>query len=668
MSFFHWSRFYRPLRHQQYSLDIHHFASTLVLTPTLGEYANHPLSRRSLSQLTPALKQKSLVKPLPSREPTAFFGLTPHKSTKNEKDPKEHESLAEELTEKSKNNKLNAARRLLKESNHRTLDMYNTLLKGYAKQFMHFRNQKEVTSLVNEMCRNGIQPSSQTYMQILLGYFSLRNNNSNDIKRAKAWFKRFMTHEATVNYFDSHAIIRKFIQIMSTTGHRAMYFVVTTALEANIPFDEAMLYQAIKGCMAARHEPKAELILDFIRRRQYACTHPPTTRMYHALIRGYLDPHARFMLDRATKVFQLMLQDGIVADAEVYRTFVVAYTSVPLQDEETQKARLEMLQRLWQAMLAVSEEGRRVDEWIVQALCRYYIAQDALPEAEQLYWDMRKHGHKLTRFLVPDFCSLMIAFATRYQLPSAISLYYDMLTLGHRPGSKVKGSIICKTADKNNLELSKQLLDITKEVSDIQTDTMRTEDHCCAVLIRECVRMGDIQSAKNVFDTLEDAPESISIELARDAMIRAYMREKRLDKAEEIIAQKRVFLTDSLNAIVEGYASLARWDAVSRYMRHPPTPPTPRTHSIIVQSKILHGCVDEAHIYLSHVLKTHPLESMVASVQAVVAAYALKGQIKECHYWYSLMKKADIPQQQRDQAANVITRHCIPLNYENFLL
>ncbi|KAL0078967.1 hypothetical protein J3Q64DRAFT_1883787 [Phycomyces blakesleeanus] len=671
MSLFNGTHLYRQLlKHHRWVLE-QHLTSTLVLTPNNGKFGYRSITNAVLHAPPTKHNPHPIAEThLPGDTKTPLSsGLKKSGTTKKKKTLPTFDisAIENEIWEHLKRKDFSAAERafnnLLKTGTKPRVVVYNGFIKAHSLDFRHFRHQKAAEDIVNEMLKKGVQPNSETYMQILLGYSVYCDNDRKTLKRITHWFERFMAVEATNKYTRTHKKIKKLVEMMAPTNNRALYPMVRTALAAGILFDEDMLITAIKGCIVAERRELAEDLLSIARRRDYACVCSPTLPMYDILIREYLS--GKVELESATRIFQWMLEDGKVAGSNVYGYFLMGYSSTPLKEDEAAELRIETLQRLWQAMITMSSTesgGFKVDVNVLEKLCNYYVSQNALHEAEQMYWDLRKHQDVFERSLMPIFYNLIIKFSAKLQVPSAMTLYYDMLSRDHKPGSEVMCALISANAERNDIESAKQMLAITQEVYELENKGC-VPDMCYAVLMREYVRLGKLSEAEDVFRNFENSADSIPLELARDAMLRVYMRQNQIKKAEEIWRMKTEIITDSLNAMIEGYGRAGQWDNVASLLHNYGAQASPRTHEIVVQTRLLHGNITEAQSYLSSIMQQHMVASLIAPIQAIIASCAIDGRADDSRRWYKLLvSESDIPLEQKELATQVMTKFSISLN------
>ncbi|KAI9020162.1 hypothetical protein CLU79DRAFT_755974 [Phycomyces nitens] len=669
MSLFNGTNLYRQIwKHHRWVLE-QHLASTLVLTPNSGKFGYRNITNAVLQ--THPLRQNPL--PITKTHPPCDTKTPSISGPKKSGTPKKKtpptisiNAIEVEIWEHLKNKDFSAAKRALKNliqtGTKPRVVVYNGFIKAHCMEFRHFRHQKAAEDIVNEMIKAGIQPTSGTYMQILLGYSVHCDNRRNTLKRIKHWFDCFMAVEAIGGYNYTHRKIKKLLEMMAPTNNHALYPMVRTALAAGIPFDQDMWTTAIKGCVVAQRRELAEELLSIARRREYGTVCDPTSPMYDILMEGYLS--GKIELESATRIFQWMMEDGKVAGSNVYGYFLLGYSNAPLKGDETPELRIEMLRRLWQAMITMSsaKEGLGMDRNVLERLYEYYVSRDILDEAEQMYWDLRKHQKLFERCLVPIFYNLIIKFSEKLQVPSAMTLYYDMLSRDHKPGSEVMCALIAANAERNDLESAKQMLSITQEVYDSENKG-DVPEMCYAVLMREYVRFNNLSEAEEIFQKFENSPDSVPLELARDSMLRVYMRQKQIKKAEEIWQKKTEIITDSLNAMVEGYGRAGQWDDVARLLHNHGSQASPHTHAIVVQTRLFHGNITEAQTYLSTVLQKHMAASLVAPIQAILVSCAIDGRTDDSRHWYNLLlNEPDIPLEQKELASKVMTKFSISPN------
>lgn len=378
---------------------------------------------------------------------------------------------------------------------------YRHLIKAEAKHFYDIDRRKRAEILLNEMNRRGLCPDSNTYLQFLMGLALY----CPDKDLMMTWFRRFMDLEAEHGWKRTQQRVKLLVEMMASHGHPSTFAVFSDALDdAGLSFDVDTWNKTIRGCLYAGDFDAAEELLERLRKREDT---KPNLETYHTLMRGYLcqlplSPNHRprrqvVDLDAAIRLFQRMCDDGLSANLAIYESFFTAYTSYQMADDE--QLRIETLRRLWQVALNSvvivdhdkedSDKNNLLHDDILPSLFQFYMRHDVLNEAEQLYWALRQHRYPLSRRLLGEINSLIVAFAKRRHLPSALSLTYDFLAAGHWPSRRTVLAVIRCCSARGDLDSAKQLLDIMEEIrSQDPSSSSYISPVCYELLARERAR------------------------------------------------------------------------------------------------------------------------------------------------------------------------------------
>ncbi|KAI8393849.1 uncharacterized protein BYT42DRAFT_542046 [Radiomyces spectabilis] len=339
------------------------------------------------------------------------------------------------------------------------------------------------------MAIHGIEPTSQTYMQLLMGEILHKPVRRDTLRNIQSWFDKLLALEARRNYKRTGSKLKRIFTLMAYVGHPATRDLFLKSLSVNIKYDLDSWNLAILACARGGQLDAAEDLLQMLRRQSGTTADGPTLESYHHVIRGYLghydsshfDSPFRKQpdVDAAIRIFQLMLKDNVVADYTVYASFLKAYASDNLGLEADEELRIETLQRLWQAMMTMSEKDTvHFDDALLESLIDIFTRHNALSYAEQIYWDIRQREHPISRRNLSSIHQLIIAFARRVQLLSAMSLFYDLMACGHRPSSLVMCEIIRACGKRNDIELAEQMLSVVEETQKATDPILRVAKSC----------------------------------------------------------------------------------------------------------------------------------------------------------------------------------------------
>ncbi|KAI7881988.1 hypothetical protein K492DRAFT_236321 [Lichtheimia hyalospora FSU 10163] len=337
-----------------------------------------------------------------------------------------------------------------------TFNTFKHLIKWNAKGLYKPNRRRMAEKLVNDMLNLGITPGSSIWMELLMGQ---------------------AIHGLPLTYLDPFLVavadskrgahrIKKIVQLLSSRGHPALLTVVERTQES---IDVDTWNMAIKYSVFAGNMVTAESLFNTMPHRN--------ATSFHTLLRGYLEHRA---IDPAIRIFRSMIEKGITIEPDVYDAFILAYTdtskhhhgtsssttssststTIP-ENEDSIELRIETLRRLWRSM----RDRDHVPDHVLSRMFEFYLRHDALADAEQLYWDLREHHDRrpFGRRTEGWVSNMIMAFAGKRQLLSAISLTYDWIGLGYAPNSKAIIKLIKACHKRDDLAAAKQLLNIMEE-------------------------------------------------------------------------------------------------------------------------------------------------------------------------------------------------------------
>ncbi|KAI9486862.1 MAG: hypothetical protein EXX96DRAFT_550876 [Benjaminiella poitrasii] len=332
-----------------------------------------------------------------------------------------------------------------------TLYEYNKLLREHAKMFPK-RNKKQIEAiaLLEVMKQNGVCPNSQSYLQLVMGMSRQRHRTPQQNARLEQWFNAFFDLEIQKSDRPMSKF-KKAFHCLSYKGHpnlKAIFLKFYKWAGSNV--DVEFWRYAIAGCINAKQLDDAEELFHMSREKKKADIHS-----YQILIESYL--YFRD-LKAASRIFSLILEDKLEATRHVYIKFIEFYTTEPATPEI-----FVTLERLWQAMLMTTDTTQIVPKDIIQRLISYYQMHGQFAFAEQLYLDVRSRHQRLDQSCLVEMNRVIIGFADRKQLRSALSLCYDMLGEGYRISHTVLYRTISACIRVGDDEAAQQMLKIMEE-------------------------------------------------------------------------------------------------------------------------------------------------------------------------------------------------------------
>ncbi|KAI7905264.1 uncharacterized protein BX663DRAFT_315924 [Cokeromyces recurvatus] len=331
---------------------------------------------------------------------------------------------------------------------------YNKLIREYAKTFKkREKGQLEAISLLEEMKEKGVQPNSQTYLQLIMGLSRQRHRSHQQDARLERWFNEFFALEIK-NRHRPLFKIKKAFHTMSFRGHPNMKaFFLKFYNWAGDDVDVHCWHYGIAGCLNAKKLADAEELLHLSREKKKADIHS-----YQILIESYL--HFRD-IKSASRIFSLILEDKLEATYYIYAKFIEFYTTEPASPDI-----FNTLNRLWQALLITIPSTDWIPNDTIELLISYYQRHGQLAFAEQLFLDVKSRQQRLNSSCLIEMSRVIIGFADKKQLRSALSLCYDMLGEGYRLSHSAIYRTISACIKVNDQDAVKQLLNIMEEHQD----------------------------------------------------------------------------------------------------------------------------------------------------------------------------------------------------------
>ncbi|KAI8643572.1 hypothetical protein BD408DRAFT_414510 [Parasitella parasitica] len=326
---------------------------------------------------------------------------------------------------------------------------YSQRLKAYALRFKkREQSQVQASAIIKEMKQKGLQPSNQSYLQLLMGISLQRHRTHKQNKRMELWFDELLKLELVKR--NPWPKLKKAIIAMSFKGHpnmKAMFLKLDSLYTVQ---DSECWNAAIKGCVRDRQLQDAQELLVMARERRLT-----NSNSYQILIDMYL-----FLQDQpsASRIFSLMVEHSVAVDFSVFESFITYYISLPASSDNNQT-----LERLWQALLMTSTEN--IPHETIYKLLKYYGVHKNFASGEQLYLDLKSRQQRLDEKCVGELHKIIIGFSNERKLFSALSLMYDLLGQGYDPSSKVLCKILEGCIKRNDKDAARQIMSIVQEVS-----------------------------------------------------------------------------------------------------------------------------------------------------------------------------------------------------------
>ncbi|KAI8876882.1 hypothetical protein K501DRAFT_337803 [Backusella circina FSU 941] len=350
-------------------------------------------------------------------------------------------------------------------SKYAAYQAYNQIIKAHARQRHDSHRQRKASNLVEEMKKNGVTPSNQTYFQLILG---MSNNSKQDLLPL---FYEFLKLEGLKNYRRTPSKFKTIVRVVASQGHPQLLDMLTYTDQYCFELDKQTYTTAIVACALNENSlAMAEKLLHYARRKGKA-----EVAAYDILIRVHLTK--RQDLKSASQIFSTMSKDGLDATPSIYTSFIKTYIKEPKEENNDPSLRIETVRRLWQAMMMIYKK-QVPDISLITQMLGYYRRHGVLSDAEQLYLDTTKKMHiKLDRAALWEMNNLILAFLKRKQIHSVLSLHYDLLGLGYyRPNGYVMQEIIKLLCERGDKETAEQLIQITTETPNSNFDRSGLEE------------------------------------------------------------------------------------------------------------------------------------------------------------------------------------------------
>lgn len=509
----------------------------------------------------------------------------------------------------------------------------------------------EAHTLLDDMERHGITPTSQTYIQMLLGYI-IHTNAGATPSSSETWrlipslFDRLLHCERQQGYKRTHHKIKKLVEVMAGVGHASILPVMVASAKAGIRLELSIWNAALTGCIKGGNVDDGGQLLDLMR---HSSSQAPDSTSYRIVIGGYLRQRGAVDMDRAIEVLQHMLDDGVAADDRIYQDFLYAYLTPP-KDQPPGDSRLPTIQRLWQAMTMTT--GHRMDGRLLVMLLDYYMEHHGYAAMEQVYWDLRQRNASLSRRTAIYFFKAVTGFAQKQHLLSGISMFYDLVGNGHGANHAATSALLQACILRGQLDMAQQILDVVEETS----QTLASYSHY-ATMVQAYVQQGQLESASRLFEKachLEEerlSPRSSRTVLtAYQAMVLGYFRAQKPEMAESLLERYLRSQDASGNnngkmdqrlvgTMVEGFGLLeggaSKLDGFLD--RQDVEISTVGSTATLIQARLYHGDVIGAERALKRGLEHFDTRAMQSSIQGVLSGMALNGSVASCEYLANLL-------------------------------
>lgn len=360
--------------------------------------------------------------------------------------------LSAQLLNHLKHNRLQQAHVMIsKQPTPVPVHFYNYLLKGYAKNFRKAHTLERSLDVLTEMRLKGVEPSSQSYMQLIMG-LALRVTplNKEEEKWMQRWFDEFLRIESGNTY--PKKTFNKFKKLMRCVyykGHpnlKHMFYAVLNTFPTKLE-DVETWNLVIAGCIQSQRIRDAEQVLERARMEQVA-----NSTSFRMVIQAYL---VKGDQSSANRVLKHMLQDHIVADKATYEIFIQYCLT-----RKQKKTSIEMLKQLWQGVLMTTDRGDVIHPEITVLLTNYYKRRGALEEAEQMYLDMKYKQLIITKEHLQALNEIIIQFVNKQQYISAVSLIFDLVGQGYTLNQETITHITQSLEANNQFETIEQLTSV----------------------------------------------------------------------------------------------------------------------------------------------------------------------------------------------------------------
>ncbi|CAO0792891.1 unnamed protein product [Mucor circinelloides] len=333
----------------------------------------------------------------------------------------EHVKNSTLATEATSTNSIASDTIAMKTARCKQMHEYSQRLKAYALTFKkRDQGQLDALAIIEEMKQKGFQPTSQNYLQLLMGISLQRHRTHKQNRRMELWFEEFLRLELLKR--NPWPKLKKAVMAMSFKGHPNMKAMFLKLDSVHTVQDSECWNAAIMGCVKDMQLLDAEELLKLAQDRNLA-----NSESYQILIDVYL-----FLQNQpsASRIFSLMLKHNVAADFRIFESFIAYYMSLPANNDNYRT-----LDRLWQAVLLTSTDNIPND--MIFKLLSYYGLHGELSSGEQVYLDVKSRQQRLDRKCLGQLNKIIIGFCNKRQLPSALSLMYDLIGQGYNPSSRV---------------------------------------------------------------------------------------------------------------------------------------------------------------------------------------------------------------------------------------
>lgn len=367
---------------------------------------------------------------------------------------------------------------------------------------------------------------------------------------------------------------------------------------------------------------------------------------YKNLIKAFLNEENRkrsSSLGAAIRTFQLMVQSNTEADGETYSAFIEAYieNSLAHWKDEEHETRISTIERLYEGVLA--QPNFELSASLCASLIQLYTQNGTLAKAEQIYHDFRK-SEIVSSNVMEATEKLIVAMASRRLLLSVNSLFYELLADGHIFHTKTLSALVYCYGRKNDLESAEQLLNISRD---------QWTEPCLqpyAALIREHVRLANVDAGRRIFDSIIDrlpqASTSVQIYIY-NLLLTGYARTGNVEQCEALWRQmKNQQDVVSFNVMLEAYSTTGSWDKfvnVLDQMHQSKIPFDNRTKSILIFTQIRQGNLDKALSLIKEYASEETLQptspNLTGAINSLLQLSCLKGHLEECQLLFHYLQK-----------------------------
>ncbi|ORX61774.1 hypothetical protein DM01DRAFT_1370790 [Hesseltinella vesiculosa] len=539
-----------------------------------------------------------------------------------------------------------------------TAHAYNHLFKALAKQFDNPDRKQQALDLYQLMLRQGVAPTSQTYIQLILGLIHQQHTQSLPSHDSiHSLLLGFLSMEAQKHYKrTSHKLS---ILVKSMGGNPNLVDTIASTLltthKAGAHLDASVWNVGLYNCLKHRRFDLAD---------QLFANMTPDLTSYHLLLGALLGQrltpsgfslrpiptrHRRkHNLQKAIHLFQSMLHHQLTPSPDVYRAFLSCHmTATPLD--------IPTLQRLWQAWLTSSSaQLERETSWITP-LMDSYLRHDATQAVNELYWDMRQHNLALDASLLPLISGAIIRSANRQQLFTSVAMYCDLISHGHVMPPRTASALLHASINRGQLELTRQLLLVAPS-------TIPSALH--AAVIRAHIDQRQYDHAQQLFD---DAVQQFSAKssdregllMAHCSMVQGHLDRRQWARAQELFRSFMDLLTDDqsrkiprimANVWIEGFARQVDHELETSTKANldtlgvNPISEHPSTANLWIRALLQNGRYMAARQDLDTAVNLHGSDSLRSAIQDLADQAALMGKVDDCETWTrALTRPEDVP-------------------------